>query len=114
MPANQVSGSPIKFFFEKMAKNLQIPIFCLFFVIKDPLKNLDEKNQNSASTTFWVILLHIHAQYWKDRMKLREPIRFQQGKSEGFESCDRPIVRKRTIWVKIGDVLSRVTLKFDG
>ena len=38
----------------------------------------------------------------------------RQGKSEGFESCDRPIVRKRPIWVKIGDVLSRVTLKFDG
>ena len=38
----------------------------------------------------------------------------QQGKSEGFESCDRPIVRKCPIWVKIGDVLSRVTLKFDG
>ena len=38
----------------------------------------------------------------------------QQGKSEGFESCDRPIVRKRPIWVKIGYVLSRVTLKFDG
>ena len=39
---------------------------------------------------------------------------YEQGKSEGFESCDRPIVRKRPIWVKIGDVLSRVTLKFDG
>ena len=38
----------------------------------------------------------------------------QQGKSEGFESCDWPIVRKRPIWVKIGDVLNRVTLKFDG
>ena len=38
----------------------------------------------------------------------------EQGKSEGFESCDPPIVRKRPIWVKIGDVLSRVTLKFDG
>ena len=38
----------------------------------------------------------------------------EQGKSEGFESCDRPIVRKRSIWVKIGDVLYRVTLKFDG
>ena len=38
----------------------------------------------------------------------------KQGKSEGFESCDRPIVRKRPIWVKIGDVLHRVTLKFDG
>ena len=38
----------------------------------------------------------------------------EQGKSEGFESCDRPIVRKCLIWVKIGDVLYRVTLKFDG
>ena len=38
----------------------------------------------------------------------------KQGKSEGFESCDQPIVRKRPIWVKISDVLSRVTLKFDG
>ena len=42
------------------------------------------------------------------------PNRRKQGKSEGFESCDQPIVRKRPIWVKIGDVLSRVTLKFDG
>ena len=39
---------------------------------------------------------------------------YKQGKSEGFESCDRPIVRKCPIWVKIGDVLFRVTLKFDG
>ena len=38
----------------------------------------------------------------------------QQGKSEGFDSCDRPIVQKHPIWVKIGDVLYRVTLKFDG
>ena len=38
----------------------------------------------------------------------------KQGKSEGFESCDRPIVWKRPIWVKICDVLSRVTVKFDG
>ena len=38
----------------------------------------------------------------------------EQGKSEGFESCDRPIVRKRPIWIKIGDVLSHVTLRFDG
>ena len=42
------------------------------------------------------------------------PCKDKQGKSEGFESCDRPIVRKRPIWVKIGDVLSRVTSKFDG
>ena len=38
------------------------------------------------------------------------PITYEQGKSEGFESCDRPIVRKRPISVKIGDVLYRVTL----
>ena len=38
----------------------------------------------------------------------------KQGKSEGFESCGRPIVQKRPIWVKIDDVLHRVTLKFDG
>ena len=38
----------------------------------------------------------------------------KQGKSEGFESCDWPIVWKRPIWVKIGDVLYHVTLKFDG
>ena len=38
----------------------------------------------------------------------------EQGKSEGSESCDRPIVRKRPIWVKIGDVLYPVTLQFDG
>ena len=43
-----------------------------------------------------------------------ESIIREQGKSEGFESCDRPIVWKRPIWVKIGDVLYRVTLKFDG
>ena len=37
----------------------------------------------------------------------------KQGKSEGFESCDRPIVRKRPIWVKIDYFFSRVTLKFE-
>ena len=45
---------------------------------------------------------------------LKFGLQAQQGKSEGFESCDRPIVRKRPIRVKSGDVLSRVTLKFDG
>ena len=40
--------------------------------------------------------------------------KLEQGKSEGFESCDRPIVRKCPIRVKIGDVLYRMTLKFDG
>ena len=38
----------------------------------------------------------------------------EQGKSEGFESCDWPIVRKHPILVKIGDALYRMTLKFDG
>ena len=45
---------------------------------------------------------------------IQQNLNLKQGKSEGFESCDRPIARKRPIWVKIGDVLSRVTLKFDG
>ena len=59
---------------------------------------------------------------------------FKQGKSEGFESCDRPIVRKRPIWVnkanlrdliaatglaisnwiQIVNFSARVTVKFDG
>ena len=53
-------------------------------------------------------------QWFKHIVSLTTQLIIQQGKSEGFESCDRPIVRKRPIWVKIGDVLSRVTLKFDG
>ena len=56
----------------------------------------------SNSTIFWVV--------WP--WNLTDDL--EQGKSEGFESCDRPIVRKRPIWVKIGYVLYRVTLKFDG
>ena len=36
----------------------------------------------------------------------------EQGKSEGFDSCDRPS-NLAQIWVKIGNFLSRVTLKFD-
>ena len=50
-----------------------------------------------------------------DSLKIAKVIPlYKQGKSEGFESCDRPIVGKRPIWVKIGAVLSRVTLIFDG
>ena len=63
--------------------------------------------QNITKYTLVQIILPIH---WKIYISCR----YKQGKSEGFESCDRPIVRKRPIWVKIGDVLSRVTLKFDG
>ena len=57
--------------------------------------------KDPSSSSSWALLPH-------------PPNEMQQGKSEGFESCDRPIVRKHPIWVKIGDVLSRVTLKFDG
>ena len=56
---------------------------------------------------------HCSGLSWKKSLVLIR-ILIKQGKSEGFESCDRPIVRKRPIWVKIGDVLYRVTLKFDG
>ena len=51
---------------------------------------------------------------WGPGPYVDQVLKFKQGKSEGFESCDRPIVRKRPIWVKIGDVLYRVTLKFYG
>ena len=54
---------------------------------------------------FWCCVLD----FWPINLKT-----YKQGKSEGFESCDRPIVRKCPIWVRNGDVLSRVTLKFDG
>ena len=47
-------------------------------------------------------------------MKNDGPKFYKQGKSEGFESYDQPIVRKRTIYIKIGDVLSHLTVKFDG
>ena len=51
---------------------------------------------------------------WNISCHYQGSISHKQGKSEGFESCDWPIVQKCPIWVKIGDVLSRVTLKFDG
>ena len=50
----------------------------------------------------------IHRAAWSQLKILK------QGKSEGFESCERPIVGKCPIWVKLGDVSSHVTLKFDG
>ena len=64
----------------------------------------DMNRTNSFFQKFWKP--HFWPNIW--------PPEGQQGKSEGFESCDQPIVRKRPIWVKIGDVLSYVTLKFDG
>ena len=69
--------------------------------------------------TCWKMLnIYLHTGYnnhirWNE-LQYTLVIMIKQGKSEGFESCDRPIVWKRPIWVKIGDVLSRVTLKFDG
>ena len=60
-------------------------------------------NQNHFSTTNWEMIKNANIFFCS-----------QQGKSEGFVSCDRPIVRKRPIWVKICDVLYCVTLKFDG
>ena len=55
--------------------------------------------------------VYINAQFLrKDTLK----VKLYQTRQIWGICCDRPIVRKRTIWVKIGDVLSRVTLKFDG
>ena len=38
---------------------------------------------------------------------------FKQGKSEGFDSCNRPS-NLTQIWIQIVDFSARVTLKFDG
>ena len=84
-----------------------------FFITYDNLWTLDKTNPTRGPNHF----LHcFFVQRWKRPLQewtCFNEIIVQQGKSEGFESCDRPIVRKRPIWVKIGDVLSRVTLKFD-
>ena len=71
----------------------------------DSLDSLDSLDSNK--------IIHQNTKFGK-KSRTGSVNRVKQGKSEGFESCDRPIVRKRPIWVKIGDVLSRVTLKFDG
>ena len=65
-------------------------------------KHYDRINNSSLLTN-----IHLHHIYRCADIK-------KQGKSEGFESCDRLTVQKCPIWVKIGDVLYRVTLKFDG
>ena len=92
----------IKYYFEMPFEiNQSFPLCILYSVFHFAWWNeygkLNTWNINIRSNRYWFYAI------------LRE-----QGKSEGFESCDRPIVRKRPIWVKIGDVLSRVTLKFDG
>ena len=64
---------------------------------------------------FFKIVKTLHNLWWfHDFFCPKKSENQEQGKSEGFESCDWPIVRKHPIWVKIGDVLYRVTLKFDG
>ena len=79
--------------------------------------NLSEILPKDESKTHlsWASVL-INKFFWNfaENIKDNGVLCAKQGKSEGFESCDRPIVRKRPIWVKIGDVLSHVTLKFDG
>ena len=82
---------------------------------------------HEISHTLYNIMTAIHLSYpqscekchWKlqplqQMVPYHQEYYTEQGKSEGFESCDQPIVRKRPIWVKISDVLYRVTLKFDG
>ena len=82
------------------------------------------KNNRAPLLCYFKLCVSFHSHWWiQTGVTVRKrPIwvwpwnltdDLQQGKSEGFESCDRPIVRKRPIWVKIGDVLYRVTLKFD-
>ena len=72
VPVNQVSWSYIKKQFDQ--KPVKFP-FLSIFVIKDPLKIIEAKNQNSTHTNFWIILLctfkpNIGKLAWKQR----EPI----------------------------------------
>ena len=60
------------------------------------------------------IVLFLFYEVMRSKNKINNKDEEKQGKSEGFESCDRPIVRKHPIWVKIDNVLYRVTSKFDG
>ena len=91
-------------------KNNKAPLLCYF------------KHCASFRTHWWIQtgVTVRNAQFWSNLTLFRAVWPWnltgdlQQGKSEGFESCDWPIVRKRPIWVKIGDALYRVTLKFDG
>ena len=80
--------------------------FVHHFVAIDEFK-LELESGNAQSGSNWMLFRAVWPWNLRDDLE-------KQGKSEGFESCDRPIVRKRPIWVKIGDVLYRVTLKFDG
>ena len=94
---------------------------CFWYQSRHVFLELGANNQSFTSIDNWkttITKAHVLPQQYA-RLGLNEvsyidTFNFEQGKSEGFESCDRPIVRKRPFWVKIGDVLYRVTLKFDG
>ena len=79
----------------KWPKTYKVPIFTYFFVIKDPLKKLEAKNQNSTSTTFCAILLctfkpNIGTIGWK----LGAPIQFEKRLTDG--RTDRRMDGRRT------------------
>ena len=62
----------------KWPKTSKIPIFYIF-LIKDTLKKLEAKNQNSNSTTFWAKLLcTFKPNIGKIGWKLKKPIRFEK------------------------------------
>ena len=52
--------------------------------------------------SIWAQLWSFQFFCWRDKCAIFSE--HKQGKSEAFESCDRPIVRKCPIWVKINDV----------
>ena len=81
----------------------------LSWVLTSMILTFDLWPWHFAWTSPWSLIITL-----ENFMMIRWWEHSEQGKSEGFESCDWPIVRKRPIWVKIGDVLYRMTLKFDG
>ena len=64
-----------------MAKTSQIPFFFIF-QIKDPL-NLKQKIKFYFHKFLGNIVVHIQAKYRKDRVKTREPIRFEKKRLKG-------------------------------
>ena len=82
MHVNQVWSSHIKNFLREWPKTSNIPIFLPIFCNLRFIKEREAKHQNSTSTTFWAIVL---CTFKPNIRKIR-----QQGKSEGFDNCDRP------------------------
>ena len=60
----------------------------------------------------WLVV--VVAVYWPKQLRISWCSHMKTRQIWGIWNCDWPIVRKRPIWVKIGDVLYRVTLKLDG